>query len=719
MIPRELVDSCRICRADKSTASTILDQIDDAKLLMLKSLVPNYVELDHDVSRDIMSRVTISNYICYSCSANLRAAFNFQKKVKTSEEQLWEVINKLQHEYSVQTYDDVTLEVNHRDGEYEGDETSRSPVPFEPEVLLKPFFLDDLERDLNSATMPTNSQALPSGNHNHMPYDDDRPYITKGGTTIDPNDLEAKRQLPLCDIVINFVRGENGKPIFLCPYCPKQFTRRDNGQRHIKEQHIIKQNYTSTVMPVRRAPLSVPITPKRLSFEESGDGDEINDNIRMIVDGDRTTFYCALCNTTFTQRGNARRHIKEIHRKEPNLLNSDDHSPLTGLANLIKTENIDPSEDLDIPVACILEERDLEARMSSNEAPLHLEQLLDNAVSVDPKIIGASLLFGLSSLETEETKVDPRPTRTNQDPVTLAKNKYIRSLKQRRLEKEVCKELKDKHLETIMTDGEERVVCKICRTSFTKDSNAMRHLKVQHLTKYEMRKTPPIIIRGNPGIKVAKKKGLHACENCSRKFVKKSKLRHHMRQCVTRSSLNSSVKALEGHLKVVHRYGRVQYACNLCATEFTKKCNGIRHLRHIHFNPDHPAADITSNTMDGGQQPEIKPTSQLSQDVKNEVIEIDDPDDLHNDDEEEENTEMSKSIHEKVIILVKNGEETFVCTQCEAEFTKKCDVVRHIVHQHETSKSQLYRCQLCVYRTNNSESLTEHLQNVHPNVLPG
>lgn len=643
--------NCRICDADKSE-NIDLYYIDEQKSSQLKVVYPKFVIIDliNIINDDPVSKIKVSNYICSLCAKDLAISYNFQLRVKASEERLWKEIkinledHELLQELVFKTYPDAERKKME-------DEESKSSFehasPMEPEIILEPFFISEFE----STSSETNKNS-----RDHISDEIESPLIT--GVIIDTNDLESKSKIPLCDIKVNQINGEDGKAIFVCIYCEKKFTRKDNAQRHVKEQHILKNNYSASY-------ISDKVSKNNL-IEKT-----VTNQIQTALGADQRHFFvCTICEKSFSQKGNARRHHREIHGKDTsNLTISDCNSgPFSSLC--FSNDDI----NLNIPVACILEEANGENR----HEPSSTTSSIINEKSCNFEL-NASKKCGII---------------------------YDNDLINKRTNKEIRKDVKFDNLDKVMNNDEEIVISKLCKTSFTQESKALRHLKVQHYLKNKDEKY--INTFSSLTEKIHTK---YTCEHCSNYFHDEQLFLCHVASCIDNEKSLVSVAKIKRNSQQdleenILKHSNEKYACKLCYTTFTKKCNGIRHLKNKHFNKKMKnetkitSDDLTIIDMDNTYQLPSQ-HNHSDDDLRDNEYKIDDED-----------------IQAKIIIININDRQCFVCTQCQNEFENKASIIQHIVQYHSQNPSQLYRCMYCVYRTNKSENLVDHVEHVHNNKAP-
>lgn len=540
-------ENCRICLVEKSEEPNFY-LLDEQKNMMLKSILPNFIVLDSETFEN--EETCVSNVICNICLDHLKISYQFQQLVRKSEKRLW-------HTNKKRKFDN-----DEDDNNYSSKYGYEQPIPvsicIEPEVVLEP----SLYSDFYSTPPTTNHASQKRGKTSNVD-----PISTEIGSHVVSGslaDLEAKRQIPLSDIKVDQIKGEDNKAVFLCPYCFKQFTRKDNAQRHVKEQHILKDNYGD------------------FNLTDSVSTPNINDDIEayhiriMIGLDQKSIFVCNLCNKQFFQKGKAKRHYNEVHSKDLNHFEEFDStsSNAVGLHGSIENDNIpvtcvlgDTGEDSnllleqspklmesdDIPVTCVLEETEEEVN------PL-LEQFsrITEAVDIPVTCILEETLDNSNEISEMNSSIV-----SENDPITIAKNDYIKSLREKRNEKLFWKECKLENLESIIHQGQEVVSCKLCKTTFTQESNALRHLKLKHFSSF------------NDSINMETTTGMKYDTNDFQVKLHPALLSDNKTKVFAES------EELQQHLK---KLGDNKFCCSICHVTFTKKYNGIRHLKHKHFN---------------------------------------------------------------------------------------------------------------------------------------
>lgn len=233
-------ECCRICHAPKSSTS-YLDQLDVQLVGMLKSLYPSFEVFNSSVELVLDGNTAVaSQQICQICKSNLVLAFDFQRRVKLSEEQLWSQINE------IKTADTELVPQSPSECDYSLNSLSPSieSCTFDDLAAIFDGFnetpLGQLEATVTQVSTDLEREERV----------ETKKVTEKTRTTLKSGDRRyyyLQRKLDLQNRKYLRVVNKEGKTVFECKICRDRFASSYTVGKHVKRWHTTEENNNLSV----------------------------------------------------------------------------------------------------------------------------------------------------------------------------------------------------------------------------------------------------------------------------------------------------------------------------------------------------------------------------------------------------------------------------------------------------------------------------------------
>ncbi|KAJ6638120.1 Transcription factor grauzone [Pseudolycoriella hygida] len=390
-----------------------------------------------------------------------------------------------------------------------------------------------------------------------------------------------------------------------------------------------------------------------------------------------------------------------------------------GRPKVIKTENLTPDEDVELPVRRYTRQKPTVQRKVS-DLPL---RDADEGESGDE--------FPARDSDNEDwpaqTTLDDFPNKIIENGLLLVKGKKLMSMicKYYKLECDLCEQkTRFKYLRELFNhyqdDHKEDGYVTCCQSKFYRYPAIIMHMArhIQpdafkcHICGYMV--TRPRFLQSHIQTHLPEDQKPYACDECPKRFVWKGallihKIQHQPREerklyvCHVCGKVYDTPGGLSTHKKLIHSAKKPSSnVCHVCAKKFATRTGLNEHMATIH----------QPREKDQLQCPDCGKWLMNQRCLKSHMI-------LHSDTvlkcNKCEYTTKKHVLLNRHLVTQHSDVKPFKCDQCDRSFKLKRALTVHI-SQH-TSQQKTFKCTFCDRTFNSSTNFYTHRKNIHPKEL--